>query len=145
MNVVLFPLLAIANVVMDPERLGSWIMGPLLVAQGAWIWTRWPKKYEVWPDRLTAVFPFRRATWPFAAIREIEVSRPWPAYGFKALRHTSTMRQGRTLAIHRDSQKWGGSSIVLLSPEERGRFLEVACQALEMYRKRQGAVPRTES
>ena len=92
-----------------------------------------PRRYEVWPDRLSLVFPLWRWNIPFDTVGAVRKAVWWEAYAGMGMRFATS--PGQAIVVERHQPHLTRPNLVI-SPEDREELILRLQSALTRYRSR---------
>jgi hypothetical protein len=98
------------------------VMGGLLVLTVVVIWVILPRRYELWPDHLSLVFPLWTWKIDYEGIQTVREAAPLESYAFIGVRFATAPSQAVTILRHRASL-FSRPNLVI-SPADRAEFLQ---------------------
>lgn len=110
------------------------VVGVVSAATLALIFVLIPRRYEIWPDRLSLVFLWHRWQIPFESLEEARPANPLFAYGYLGVRFATA--PSRSVEVRRVRGNLFLRPNLIISPEGREEFLNVLQQALDGYKGR---------
>ena len=122
--------LGIILIVVEGIGVGAGVLA-VSVFTGPLYWSVLPRKYELQPDKMRIVlgWPFALNV-PFSTVEEVRPARWINTLAYSGLRFATSVRTPVVVARRRG---WN----IVISPRDRGEFLETALRALSSYRQKE--------
>jgi hypothetical protein len=101
---------------------GIWGTGLALLGSLLLIWVILPRRYELWPGKLSIVFTLGWA-WniPYETISTVRPAKLWEAFAFFGVRFATS--PGRAIVVMRKAPGMFRRPNIVISPQNRDRFL----------------------
>jgi hypothetical protein len=113
--------------VLDSTTAGV-VLAVIFVLTVVLIWPILPQRYEVWSDRLSLIFPLWRWDLALDSIANVRAATRWEPFAFAGWRFATA--PGKAVTVERRDANMFTRPSVVISPEDRERFLEAMHAAL---------------
>jgi hypothetical protein len=115
-------------------ELEAWISLAISLVVVSLIWLIVPQRFEVWPARLSIVFPTFKWDIGFESIEMVRATRWYEPFAFRGVRFGTS--PGQSVAVIRRGARFLGRPNIVISPRDRREFLAAMSSAMSSQAQR---------